>query len=156
MNSINRFCEVNIHHAKLVGSLYCIIPWVAGFAGMFCMLPFREVYLLRLGLIVLVGGSIAARLHEYGLNLWLIKHRSAKGPATLIDGAMIGSAVGGGIQVFPSLTSLIGTNHPDEAKTMIIGIWIAGIIIGALIGLLMAPILRQYLDRTCDTSEKIA
>jgi hypothetical protein len=155
MNSTNRFGELYINRAKLVGALYCIVPWVAGFAGMFCTLPFREVYLLRLGLVVVIGGSVAAWLHQYGVRLWLIKHRSAEGPATLVDGAMIGAAVGVGIQTLPSLTILIGTNHADEAKTLIIGMWVAGIVIGALIGLLMASILGQYTGKSCDMSEKM-
>jgi hypothetical protein len=153
MNPINRFGEAYIHHAKLAGALYCIVPWVAGFVGMFFTLPFREVYMLRLGLIVVIGGGIAAWLHEYGVKSWLVKHRSAEGPATVMDGAMIGAAVGLGIQILPSLTGLIGTNHPDEAKTIIIIIWIAGMVIGAFIGSLLAYMWGQYISRTGDASQ---
>jgi hypothetical protein len=147
MNLIDRFCAVYIRHTRLAGVLYSIVPWVAGFVGMFCTLPFREVYVLRLGLVVVVGGGVAAWLHEYGVKLWLIKHRSTEGPATLVDGAMIGAAVGVGIQVIPSLTSLIGTNHPDEAKNIIIGLWVGGLLIGALIGSLLASVLGRYVSR---------
>lgn len=147
MNLANRFGAVYIRHTRLAGALYCIVPWVAGYVGMFCALPFREVYVLRLGLIMVVGGSVAAWLHEYGVKLWLIKHRSTEGPATVVDGAMVGAAVGAGIQVLPSLTGLLGTNHPDEAKTIIIGLWVAGILIGALIGSLLASVLGRYVSR---------
>jgi membrane protein DedA with SNARE-associated domain len=48
---------------------------------------------------------------------------------------------------------LIGTNHPDEAKTIIIIIWIAGMVIGAFIGSLLAYMWGQYISRTGDASQ---
>ncbi len=146
MNSMKRFAESYIRHARLAGVLYCVIPSVAWFVGGMCLVPFREVYLLRLALAVLIGGCLAARLHEYGVKLWLIKHRSAEGPATVADGALIGAAVGVGIQVLPALTGLIATNHPDEAKAVIIGVWLVSIMIGAIIGSVLASVWGRYVS----------
>jgi hypothetical protein len=148
MNSMQRFAESYICHAKLAGVLYCVIPSVAWFAGGLCLVPFREVYLLRLALAVLIGGGIAAWLHEYGVRIWLIKHRSAEGPATMVDGALIGAAVGFSIQILPALTNLIATNHPDEAKAVIIGVWLAGIVIGAIVGSVLASAWGRYVSRS--------
>ena len=74
------------------------------------------------------------------MKIWLIKHRSTEGPATVVDGALIGAAVGVGIQILPALTGLIATNHPEEAKAVIIGVWLASIGIGALIGSVLASV----------------
>ena len=111
-------------------------------------IPFREVYLLRLGIAVLVGGWVAAWLHAYGVKIWLIKHRSPAGPATAVDGALIGTAVGGGIQVIPALTAFIATNHPEEAKAIVIGVWLVSLVIGALVGASLASIWGQYVSRS--------
>ena len=104
MISMQRFADSYIRHARLAGVLYCVIPSVAWFVGGLCLVPFREVYLLRLALAVVVGGSIAAWLHEYGVKLWLIKHRSVEGPATVVDGALIRATVGIDIQILPALS----------------------------------------------------
>lgn len=147
MSSMQRFGESYIRHARLIGALYCIVPSAAWFVGGLCLVPFREVYLLRLGLSVVVGGCIAAWLHEYGVKLWLIKHRSPEGPASAVDGALIGAAVGISIQILPALTNLIATNHPGEAKAVIIGIWLTSIVIGALVGSVLASIWGLYVSR---------
>jgi hypothetical protein len=140
------FGESYIRHARLAGALFCIVPAVAWFVGGLCLVPFREVYLLRLGLSVVVGGCAAAWLHEYGVKIWLIKHRSADGPAKAVDGAVIGAAVGIGIQILPALTNLIATNHPEEAKAVIIGIWLASIGIGAVVGSVLAAVWGRYVS----------
>ena len=135
---MKRFADLCIRHPRWFGALYCIVPSVAWLVGAVCLIPFREVYLLRVALSVVIGGSIAAWLHEYGLKLWFVKHRGSEGPAGVLDGALIGAAVGWGIQVLPSLTSLIATNHPEEAKTAIIVIWLISAAIGALVGAALA------------------
>lgn len=153
MSSMQRFGDWYIRRARLVGALYCIVPSIAWFVGGLCRVPFREVYLLRLGLAVVVGGCIAAWLHGYGVKLWLIKHRSGQGPADAWDGGLIGAAVGVGIQILPALTNLIATNHPDEAKTVIIGIWLVAILIGALNGTVLASIWARYVSRQPEDRE---
>ena len=146
MKPMTHWSEAYIRHAKLAGALYCIVPWAAGFIGLFCTLPFREVYVMRLGLSVVVGGCVAAWLHDYGVKIWLVKHNSKDGPATVVDGTLIGAAVGVSIQILPSLTGLIGTIHPDEAKTIIIGVWLAGIVIGAIVGSVLACVWKRYVS----------
>jgi hypothetical protein len=145
---MNRLCEGYIRHAKLIGTFYCWIPTIVWFGLMMLVFPFREVYMLRLVLALLLGGYIAARINDYGVRLWLIKHRSQEGPATVGDGILIGAGVGIGTTFLPSLTSLIATRHPEEAKVFIICSWSAGIVFGGLIGGLLALIGRKYLDDT--------
>ena len=112
---------------------------------MLFVVPFREVYLLRLALAFLLGGCIAAWINNYGVRLWLVKHRSQEGPATVIDGILIGAGVGIGTTFLPPLTSLIATHHPEEAKLLIIVSWGAGIVFGGVIGGILTSIGRKYL-----------
>jgi len=135
---MKRLCDLYIRRARLIGALFCIVPAVAWFTLMMFVVPFREVYLLRLGLAVVVGGWIASRLNEYGVRMWLIKHRSKDGPATVADGALIGAAVSLGITILPPLTCLIATNHPEEAKVFIICAWLSSIVTGTVIGSVLA------------------
>ena len=144
---MNRLCESYIHNAKLIGAFYCWIPTMVWFGAMMFVVSFREVYILRLALALLFGGWIAARINDYGVRLWLIKHRSQEGPANIVDGILIGAGVGMGTTFFPPLTSVIATNHPEEAKLLIILSWSAGIICGGRIGGTLASIGRKYLDR---------
>jgi hypothetical protein len=143
---MKHLCEWYILHAKLIGAFYCWIPTVAWFGAMMFVVPFREVYLLRLVLSILLGGWMAARINDYGARLWLMKHRSQEGPATIGDGILIGAGVGMGTTFLPPLTSLIATNHPEEAKLLIILSWSAGIVFGGLIGGILASIGRRHLD----------
>jgi hypothetical protein len=143
---MKRICEFYIRWAKLIGALYCILPTLAWFTAMLHLVPFRAIYLLRLVLVVVFGGPIAALVNEYGVHLWLIKHRSREGPATTLDGALIGAGVGMGITYLPPLTSLIATHHPEQAKFFILACWSAGIILGGLSGSLLAMIGSKYLD----------
>ena len=156
MNGVKRFGESYIRLAKLIGALYCIVPSVAWFVGGLFLVPFREVYLLRLGLSVVLGGCVAAWLHEYGVKTWLIKHRSAQGPATVLDGAVIGAAVGVGIQILPALTGLIATNHPEEAKAVILGAWLASLGIGALLGAVLASVWRRDVSSSREKVEPVS
>jgi hypothetical protein len=104
---MQRLCDYYIRRAGLFGAIYCVIPSIGWFCGVVATAPFREVYLLRLGLCLSFGCAIAAYLNRYGLELWLTKHRSVDGPATIRDGALIGAAIGIGSALLPTLTALI-------------------------------------------------
>lgn len=154
---MNRLCEGYIHHARLIGLLYCWIPTIAWFVVMIFFFSFRGVYLLRLVIALLVGSCVAAWINDYGVRLWLIKHSSKEGPATAGDGFLIGAGVGIGITFLPPLTSLIATNHPEQAKVFIILSWSAGIGLGGLIGSVLASIYRKHVDpmgRSTEESQK--
>jgi hypothetical protein len=151
---MKRLCEWYIRHAKLIGACYCWIPTLAWFGTMIFLVPFRGIYLLRLVLSLILGGWIAARIDDFGVRLWLMKHRSHEGPATIIDGILIGAGVGVGTTFLPPLTSLIATNHPEEAKLLIILSWSAGIVSGGLIGGLLASIGRRYIDHASVAKEE--
>ncbi len=140
-------CEMYIRRTKVFGALYSIVPTVVWFAVMMAYVPFRTVYLLRLVLALGVGGYVGARANDYGVRMWLLKHRSKEGPASVCDGALIGAAVGTAIVLLPPLTSLIATNHPEEAKAFIICSWLVGIAFGALLGAVLASIGIKHLDR---------
>jgi MFS family permease len=83
-----------------------------------------------------------------------MKHRSQEGPGTISDGLLIGAGVGVGTTFLPPLTSLIATNHPEEAKLLIILSWSAGIVFGGLIGGTLASIGRKYLDHASVAMEE--
>jgi hypothetical protein len=114
---------------------------------MFLTIPFREVYLLRLGLCLVFGSAIAAYLNRYGVETWLCKHHNVSGPATIIDGVLIGAAVGIGSALLPTLTVFIRTNHPETAKTFVIIGYLSVIFVGAVIGGVLAAIGRKYVSR---------
>jgi len=141
------FSETYIERARLIGALYCIIPSMAWFVGLLCAAPFRWVYVLRVALSVIFGGIVAAGLHRYGVKLWLLKHRSSQGPATPADGALIGAAVGLGVQILPALTYFIGTNHPEDAKTGVIVVWLASMVVGAAVGAIVTSLLGRQVGR---------
>jgi hypothetical protein len=143
-----RLCAGYIRHPCLIGALYGGVPTLLCFGGMLVLLPFREVYVLRLVLALVLAVVAGAGLNRYGLSLWLLKHRSSEGPAGPLDGALIGGAIGAGTELLPPLTSFIGTNHPDEAKTFIICAWLAGTVGGMLIGVILGAIGRKHVDRT--------
>jgi hypothetical protein len=145
---MKRLCEWYILHAKLMGAIYCWIPTIAWFGMMMFVVSFREVYLLRLAVALLLGGTIAAWINDYGVRLWLIKHRSQQGPATVMDGILIGAGVGTGTTFIPPITSLIATNHPEEAKLLILVSWSGGVVFGGLIGGMLASIGRKVLDHS--------
>lgn len=146
-DSQKRLCQSYIQHAGLIGALYAIIPVLLWFGIGLAVLPFREVYLLRLVLALAVGGFLGARLNRFGLNLWLLQHRRGEKPATVLDGALIGAAIGVGIALFPPLTALIASNHLEEAKTFIILSWLASCLLGLLIGGALAVMGRKHIER---------
>ncbi|MCX7049450.1 MAG: hypothetical protein NTX50_28690 [Candidatus Sumerlaeota bacterium] len=138
-------CDLYIRRARLIGALYCIVPVLIWFAVIFLTIPFREVYLLRVALAIVAGGAVSAYVNERGLALWLIKHRSKEGPATVFDGMMIGAGVGLSSAMLAPLTGLIATHHLEEAKTFIICSYLAGIVLGGLVGSILAVIGRQQI-----------
>jgi len=152
---MKRLCETYIRNARLIGAFYCWVPAVAWFTTMMFVVPFREVYLLRLAVVLIVGGYVAAQMNDYGVHLWLIKHRSNDGPATVVDGILIGAGVGIGTTFLPPITSLIATRHPEEAKLFIIIVWAVGIVFGGIIGGILAWIGRKYLDDNPRAKEEI-
>ena len=95
---MKRLCDLYIRHAGWIGAIFCAVPTLVWFVAMLISIPFREVYLLRLGLCLVVGCPIAAYLNRYGVNAWLCKHRSQTGPATTIDGVLVGAAIGIGFR----------------------------------------------------------
>ena len=144
---VKRVCAVYIRHAGLIGALYAIVPVALWFGLCLIFIPFREVYLLRLVLSLLVGGGMGAYLNRFGLKLWLLKHRSTEGPATVLDGALIGGAIGAGIALLPPLTALIGSNDLEVAKTFIIVSWLAACFLGLIIGGTLAVFGRAHVER---------
>jgi hypothetical protein len=144
---MRRWCDAYIRHAGLIGVLYAAVPALGWFIYSLVNPPFRDVYLLRLAIALVVGCGIGAYLNRFGLELWLLKHRSEKGPATVLDGALIGAAIGVGIAVLPPLTALISTNHLELAKTFIIVSWLVACSLGLLIGATLAIIGRACLKR---------
>ncbi len=144
---MKKLCDLYVAKAELIGALYCIIPTVIGFAVVFCVVPFRQVYLYRLAIAVLVGGPVAAYLNRFGLSLWMSKHSSPNGPATVLDGALIGWFLGMGMAVIPAFTHFIASNGMDGTKTIVILIWFIAGVVGALIGGTIGAVGAKYLDR---------
>jgi hypothetical protein len=140
---LKRLSDGYLRHLRAIGAVYCIAPVAVWFVGLVVLVPFRQVYLLRLALSVIVGGYVAARANEYGVTLWLTKHRSSAGPATVVDGTLIGAAVGMAVALVPPLTNLISSNHPSEAQLAIIGCWLASMCCGAIIGGVLAAVGRK-------------
>ncbi|MFA6093470.1 MAG: hypothetical protein WCU88_10465 [Elusimicrobiota bacterium] len=142
---MKKLCSVYINNARIIGALYGIVPTSIWTAYILTAVPFRRVYLLRIAISFVVGGWLAARVNELGLNLWLTKHRSTEGPGTLFDGAFIGAGVGVIANFLPPLTGLIRTHHPSEAVLLIVFSWLMGIVGGAIFGTFLAVIGRAHL-----------
>jgi hypothetical protein len=64
----------------------------------------------------------------------------------VLDGALIGAAVGFSMQVLPALTALIATNHPHEATAGILGVWLASIALGAIVGAMLARVWGRHVS----------
>ncbi|MBI5191167.1 MAG: hypothetical protein HZA22_10910 [Nitrospirae bacterium] len=131
---MKRICEIYIRKSRLIGALYCIVPTCITYLIVIPTIPFREVYAIRLVLSVIVGGPLGALLNSYGVRLWLAKHASPAGPATALDGAVIGAGVGVGVGLIPPLTLLISSNHIENAKAAIIAVWLVSIFNGMVLG----------------------
>ncbi|HOX07736.1 MAG TPA: hypothetical protein PK280_15155 [Planctomycetota bacterium] len=144
---LRRLSELYVRRAGLFGALYCAVPTLAWFGGMFVLLPFREVYALRLGLALVAGCTAAALANRFAVDMWVAKHRSAAGPATVCDGTLLGVASGWGTALVPPLTSLIASNHLEQAKTFVLVAWLSSAAVGAVMGSILAAIGRRHLDR---------
>jgi len=139
-------CDLYINRAGLMGVFHCAVPAVIWIVYVMITVPFREVYLLRLGLCLIIGCPIGAYLNRHSVEMWLSKHRGDAGPATIIDGTLNGAAVGVGTALLPALTSLISSNHPEMAKTFIIVTYVASATLGGIIGTMFAAIGRKYIS----------
>ncbi len=141
---MKRLCDFYIRHAGWIGAAYCAAPNLAWFLATFLFVPFRTVYLLRLSLSLFVGCVTSAYLNRYGVDTWLCKHRSADGPATVVDGALIGAAVGIGSALLPTLSVLIRSSCIEVARNAIIITYLSATSIGAALGAVFAGIARRY------------
>ena len=146
-NLAQRLADVYLRKAGLIGSLYGIIPVIIWFSFMFILIPFREIYVLRFVLSLVIAGASGAYLNRYGLKLWLIKHNSKLGPATIADGMIIGAAIGFGTAFITPLTSLIGTHHVEEAKWFIIFSWILAVFLGFVWGGIVTAVGGKHISR---------
>ena len=144
---MKKLCDRYIARAGFIGALYVIVPTLIGFGILFCVRPFREVYLLRLAIALLVGGPVAAYLNRFGLSLWLIKHGSPKGPATILDGALIGWFLGMGMAVIPAFTHFISSTDLSYTRMSVLVIWILASATGLILGGTFGLIATKYLDR---------
>ena len=141
---MKKLCDLYIRRAGLVGFFHCAIPSFVWFAGMLLFVPFREVYLVRLGLCLAVGCPVGAYLNRYSVDMWLAKHHSESGPARITDGTLNGAAVGIGTAFLPALTALISSNHLEMAKTFVIVSYVASSFVGGIIGTMFAAVGRKY------------
>ena len=142
---MKKLCDLYIKRAGLVGVFHCALPALCWFVSMLLFVPFREVYLVRLALCLVVGCPIGAYLNRYSVDMWLVKHHSGPGPTRIFDGILNGAAVGIGTALLPALTSLISSNHLEMAKTFIIVSYIAAALIGGIIGSMFAAVGRTYI-----------
>ena len=144
---LKRLAAGYLEHVRLVGALYCLIPTLVGFGLTFALVPFRAVYVLRLLLSVAAGLPFAAFVNRFGLRLWLYKHASADGPSTAVDGFFIGGATGFGTALIPSLTNVIGMQHPEKGKTVMIATWLGATVIGAVWGAVLGFVGARHVPR---------
>ena len=144
---MKRLCDFYIRRAGWIGVAYCAAPNLAWFLAALLLVPFRTVYLLRLSLSLLVGCVTGAYLNRYGVDMWLCKHRSTDGPATVMDGALVGAAIGIGSALLPTLSLLISSSSIETAKTTIIITYLAATSVGAVLGAVLARIARTYVGR---------
>ena len=142
---MKKLCDLYIKRAGLVGVFHCALPALCWFVSLLVFVPFREVYLVRLALCLVVGCPIGAYLNRYSVDMWLVKHHSGSGSARIFDGTLNGAAVGIGTALLPALTSLIGSNHLEMAKSFIIVSYIASAFVGGIIGTMVAAVGRKYI-----------
>ena len=139
-----RLAALYIRRAALFGVLWCIVPTLVAWTVMLtAFIAFRPVYVLRFVVTALVGGALGALANSRGVSLWLSKQRSPEGPATVLDGAMIGASVGWITGLVGPLASFIGTEHFEDAKTIVIVGWLAAAVMGTISGALLASLWRR-------------
>lgn len=143
---MKRLCDLYIRHATFIGGLFCAVPNLVWFIGALFLIPFRQVYVLRLVLSVAIGSPVAAYLNRQGVDIWLLKHRSADGPATIFDGSIVGAAIGVGCALLPTLTLLIASSNIETAKTVVIVTYLSAGLVGAIFGSVLATIARRYVN----------
>ena len=148
---MKKLCDLYVAKAGLIGALFCLVPTLIGFAVVFCVVPFRQVYLYRLAIAIFIGSPVAAYLNRFGLSLWICKHNSPKGPATALDGALIGWFLGMGMAVLPAFTHFIASNGMSETKTIVIAIWFSAGVVGTILGGTIGSIGAKYMDRQSAT-----
>jgi hypothetical protein len=144
---MKRLCDWYVRRVALIGFLYCAVPTLVGFGWLLLTRPFREVYLARLAIALVVGGGLAAWINRFGVSLWVIKHRSKAGPATVLDGALIGVATGWASALVPPLTGLLYTSGSQLTLVLIIAAWLAAAVVGAMVGAILASVGRKHLGR---------
>jgi len=98
---------------------------------------------------------MAAYLNRYGVEIWLGKHRSANGPATILDGVLIGAAIGLGAALLPTLSVLISSSNIERAKTIIIVTYLLVTLVGGVFGLVIAKIAQKYVDKYIHTTQSM-
>ena len=136
-----------IKHIKLIASLYVIVPLSIWIIWILETISFREVYYLRIVISLLLGIPISIFFNKYGIELWLAKHQSKRGPAGGLDGAIIGSFIAAWIVMVPTLTSLIATNDIEQTKTFVILCWIISVFVGLIIGGFLGAFGKRTLPR---------
>jgi hypothetical protein len=141
-----RLATVYVKRAALLGALWCLVPTVIAWTVMLsAFIPFRPIYFVRFVVTAIAGGALGAFANRLGVSLWLTRHRSPEGPATVLEGAAIGAAVGWITGLVGPLASFIGTEHVEDAKTIVIVGWLAAAGMGALAGALLASLwLRAF------------
>jgi len=149
---IRRLCDLYVRRAGLIGGVYCAAPTTVWFLGMFVALPFREVYVLRMALALVAGCAVAALANRFAVDMWVAKHRSPAGPGSVLDGLLLGAASGWATALVPPLTSLIASNHLEQAKAFVIVAWLSSAAIGAVVGAGLAAIGRRHLPREAGAS----
>jgi len=144
---LQRLCDSYVRNAATIGALYVVVPTLIWFGLCLALWPLRPVYILRLALAAVVGGAASAFLNRYGVDLWILKHRSRQGPATLLDGALIGAGVGFGCAFLPPLTNLISSTDLEFVKLFVLAVWAGGALVGGLNGLWLTAVGRAHFAR---------
>lgn len=143
---MKRIVDFYLAHPKLIGAVYCAVPALAWFAISLTTHAFRDVYLLRLALCLVIGCPVGAYLNKYFLELWLLKHRSPLGPGKLSDGILNGGAIGLGIALLPALTPFINSSDIEGAKTFVIAVYLGSAALGAIVGGIVTVAGRGYIE----------
>ena len=143
-----------VKHLGLMGLIYGLVPILVVFGTAPLWAPYRPVFWVRLALALLACFTVAPLISIYAGNLWLIKHRSPKGPISILDGGLIGAATAVGIAYLPPMTGLIDSSNIEFAKTALIITWLAAPVAGFIVGALICPVGRKHISREWPAEEK--